>query len=97
MVLYFTHKMAETFWGKVLEFIVGWIVLPKLLPIIITLLFAFLGVNLTESDVMTKILEWIMNVALFFVRRLMAWGLLLETLYKAGIFGIILEKIQDWL
>ncbi|MEK6901143.1 MAG: hypothetical protein AABX37_02275 [Nanoarchaeota archaeon] len=89
--------MAETFWGKVLEFIVGWIVLPKLLPIIITLLFAFLGVNLTESDVITKILEGMINVVLFFVRRLMAWGLLLETLYKVGVFGIILEKIKDWL
>ena len=89
--------MAETFWWKVLEFIVGWIVLPKLLPIIITLLFAFLGVNLTESDVITKILEGMINVVLFFVRRLMAWGLLLETLYKVGVFGIILEKIKDWL
>ncbi len=88
--------MAETFWGNVLEFIAGWIVLPKVLPIVILFLFGFFEVNLTETDVMTKIIEWVMNVVLFFVRRIMALGLLLETLYSWGIFGRIAKEIMDW-
>lgn len=63
-----------------LEFVLGWIVMPKLFLIVISILFAFIGFGLSPETSYTRLLEGVTIGILFFFRKYLALGYLLSYL-----------------
>jgi len=85
--------VAKTFSGNVIEFLVGWWVLPRIFFFVFAFIFAYLTLDPAQTLIYTKIAEGTIIVILFFFRKAVALGYLLDfVLSFIGVYGILTGK-----
>ncbi len=79
----------------VLEFVIGWVVVPKVFVFLVVLLLAYFGFPEAQSVVFVHVGKFLLMVALLLVRKAVALGYVLD--YLADIFKIdlSLDMLKD--
>ena len=72
--------MAESFIGKVIEFLIGLIVLPRLVTLIWIFAVPYLGLDVQMAILANLLLSAILIIITFFVRKTVAVGFLIGTI-----------------
>ena len=76
--------------GSVVEFLIGWIVLPRIMFFVFSFVFAYITLDPAQTLIYTKIAEGIIIVILFFFRKALALGYLLDfVLSLIGVYGLL--------
>ncbi len=76
--------------GNIVEFLIGWIVLPRIMFFIFSFIFAYITLDPAQTLIYTKIAEGIVIVILFFFRKALAFGYLLDfVLSLIGVYGFL--------
>ena len=68
------------------EFLIGWVLLPRIVFFLFGFIFLYFGFTTGQVFLFTKIMEAIIIIALFFWRKWMALGYLLD--FLLGLLGI---------
>ena len=80
--------------GNVVEFLVGWWILPRVVFFVFAFIFAYLGFNEAQILIYIRIIEAIIIAILFFFRKAMAFGYLLDyVLSLLGLYAVLTGKI----
>ena len=77
-------------WQTIAEFLLGWVILPRVLFFIFGFIFIYLGFQPVQMLLYTKILEAVIIVLLFFVRKAVAIGYLMDyVLDLVGVYSLV--------
>ena len=84
--------MAKSFIGKVIEFLIGLIILPRLVYLIWILIVPYFGLNAQTAIITNLVLSAVLIIITFFIRKMVAIGFLIGTIGDIitgylGIFG----------
>ena len=76
--------------GNVAEFLIGWWILPRVVFFLFAFIFAYITLDPAQTLIYTKIAEGIIIVILFFFRKAVAFGYLLDfVLSLIGVYGLL--------
>ena len=78
---------------EVAEFLVSWLVLPRLLQWVLPLVLGALGVQGLQDPFFSGVLDGVITVLLFMWRRFLGWGFLAyDITSRLDILGLL----RDW-
>lgn len=80
--------MAESFIGKIIEFLIGLIVLPRLVTLIWIFIVPYFGLDAQTAIAANLVLSAVLIIITFFIRKIVAIGFLIGTIWDviAGYF-----------
>lgn len=86
--------MAHSFFGNVIEFLIGWLFLSTAFTFVITFVLVYMGLELSQVVLYGKVIEGVVVVMLFYKRRALALGFLLGFLLSLiGSYGLITGQV----
>jgi len=73
--------MAESFIGNVIEFLIGLIILPRLVTLIWIFIVPYFGLDAQTAIIANLVLSAILIIITFFIRKMVAIGFLIGTIW----------------
>jgi len=73
--------MAESFIGNVIEFLIGLIILPRLVTLIWIFIVPYFGLDAYTALIANIILSAVLIIITFFIRKVVAIGFLVGTIW----------------
>ena len=73
--------MAESFIGNVIEFLIGLIILPRLVILIWVFMVPYFGLDAQTAIIANIVLSAVLIIITFFIRKMVAIGFLIGTIW----------------
>ena len=78
----------------VLEFVIGWFIVPKVFFFLILILLAYYGLPEAQSTLFVQLGKFVLMVLLLMVRRVVALGFVLDYLLDILHIDVSLDKLE---